>query len=85
MLYSSMVYPCDYGFFPDTIALDGDPLDALVLTWEPTFPGCVNMYIRSHCLKWKMIREGRKKYYVFQRVIHYGIIFKQLNRFLLVY
>jgi inorganic pyrophosphatase len=41
MLYSSMVYPCDYGFFPDTIALDDDPLDALVLTWEPTFPGCV--------------------------------------------
>ena len=41
MLYSSMVYPCDYGFFPDTIALDRDPLDALVLTWEPTFPGCL--------------------------------------------
>jgi inorganic pyrophosphatase len=41
MLFSSMVYPCDYGFFPDTIALDGDAVDALVLTWEPTFPGCV--------------------------------------------
>jgi len=41
MLFSSMVYPCDYGFFPDTISLDGDPVDALVLTWEPTFPGCV--------------------------------------------
>jgi inorganic pyrophosphatase len=41
MLFSSMVYPCDYGFFPETISLDGDPLDALVLTWEPTFPGCV--------------------------------------------
>ena len=41
MLFSSMVYPCDYGFFPDTLALDGDPLDALVLTWEPTFPGCL--------------------------------------------
>ena len=41
MLFSSMVYPCDYGFFPDTLALDSDPLDAMVLTWEPTFPECV--------------------------------------------
>jgi inorganic pyrophosphatase len=41
MLFSSMVYPSDYGFFPDTLALDGDPLDAMVLTWEPTFPSCV--------------------------------------------
>ncbi|MDD2439570.1 MAG: inorganic diphosphatase [Methanosarcinaceae archaeon] len=41
MLFSSMVYPCEYGFFPETLALDGDPLDAMVLTWEPTFPGCV--------------------------------------------
>ena len=39
ILYSSMVYPCNYGFFPYTTALDGDPLDALILTSEPTFPG----------------------------------------------
>lgn len=41
MLFSSMVYPCEYGFFPETCAFDGDPVDALVLTWEPTFPGCI--------------------------------------------
>ena len=41
MLYSSLHYPSDYGFIIDTIALDGDSLDALVLMWEPTFPGCI--------------------------------------------
>ncbi len=41
MLYSSMMYPADYGFMPETLALDGDPLDVLVLVTEPTFPGCV--------------------------------------------
>jgi len=37
-LFSSMMYPGDYGFIPETLALDGDPLDVLVLTTEPTFP-----------------------------------------------
>ncbi|WP_459926579.1 inorganic diphosphatase [Flavobacterium covae] len=41
MLYSSMMYPADYGFIPETLALDGDPLDVLVLVTKPTFPGCV--------------------------------------------
>jgi inorganic pyrophosphatase len=41
MLFSSMHYPSDYGFILDTLAQDGDALDALVLVWEPTFPGCI--------------------------------------------
>jgi inorganic pyrophosphatase len=40
MLYSAVHYPGDYGFVPGTMSGDGDPLDALVLLGEPTFPGC---------------------------------------------
>ncbi|MGB0778105.1 MAG: inorganic diphosphatase [Flavobacteriaceae bacterium] len=41
MLFSSMMYPADYGFIPETLALDKDPLDVLVLGTQPTFPKCV--------------------------------------------
>jgi inorganic pyrophosphatase len=41
MLFTSTRYPADYGFVDGTLGLDGDPLDALVLVDEPTFPGCV--------------------------------------------
>ncbi|MGH9103940.1 MAG: inorganic diphosphatase [Acidimicrobiales bacterium] len=40
-LFSATVYPADYGFIPDTLAEDGDPLDVLVLLEDPTFPGCL--------------------------------------------
>jgi inorganic pyrophosphatase len=39
-LFTAMSYPADYGFIEGTLAEDGDPLDALVLVSDPTFPGC---------------------------------------------
>ncbi|MBL8929527.1 MAG: inorganic diphosphatase [Kineosporiaceae bacterium] len=41
MLFTSTRYPHDYGFIEGTLGEDGDPLDALVLLDEPTFPGCL--------------------------------------------
>jgi inorganic pyrophosphatase len=43
-LFTSTTYPEDYGHVPETIGEDGDPLDAMVILGEPTFPGC---YIRA--------------------------------------
>jgi inorganic pyrophosphatase len=41
MLFSSVVYPTDYGFIPETWGQDEDPLDVMVCVTEPTFPGCM--------------------------------------------
>jgi inorganic pyrophosphatase len=51
MLFTSTRYPADYGFIEDTLADDGDPLDALVILDEPTFPGCL-----IHCRAIGMFR-----------------------------
>ena len=39
VLFTGFVYPTDYGFFENTLGLDGDPVDALVLLDYPTLPG----------------------------------------------
>ena len=45
LLLQATVYPVEYGFFPNTLANDGDPLDVLVLLSEPTYPG-VHLRVR---------------------------------------
>ena len=40
VIYSAMTYPGEYGYIENTLALDGDPLDVLVISSYPTFPGC---------------------------------------------
>lgn len=41
VLYSAMAYPAEYGSIDETLALDGDPLDILVIGTEPSYPGCL--------------------------------------------
>ena len=55
-LFTATTYPADYGFVPDTLAGDGDPLDVLVLVADPTFPGCV---VRVRILGVFFMRDGR--------------------------
>jgi inorganic pyrophosphatase len=38
-LFTATTYPADYGFVPETLGGDGDPLDALVLLEDPVYPG----------------------------------------------
>jgi inorganic pyrophosphatase len=40
VLPAGMVFPYDFGFLPQTLAEDGDPIDVLLLMDEPAFPGC---------------------------------------------
>jgi inorganic pyrophosphatase len=41
LLMSAATYPADYGYLRETLGLDGEPLDALVCLFQPTFPGCL--------------------------------------------
>ncbi|MDQ6961606.1 MAG: inorganic diphosphatase [Mariprofundaceae bacterium] len=40
-MHTAMHYPCNYGFVPNTLSDDGDPVDVLVVTSFPLIPGCV--------------------------------------------
>jgi inorganic pyrophosphatase len=40
-IHSALRYPCDYGFIPNTLAKDGDPVDVVLMINQPTYPGCL--------------------------------------------
>ena len=48
-LFTATVYPADYGYIPETLGGDGDPLDALVLLEDPVYPGVSSKLARSAC------------------------------------
>jgi len=56
-LFTATRYPTDYGFVPDTLAEDGDPLDVLVIVDEPTFPGC-HIEVRPLGVFWMQDEAG---------------------------
>jgi inorganic pyrophosphatase len=56
-LFSATVYPADYGFIPDTLAEDGDPLDILVVMDDATFPGC-HLHARPLGVMWMRDDKG---------------------------
>src|ERR1700755_3571312 len=56
-LFTATQYPADYGFVEETLGEDTDPLDALVLVREPTFPGCV---IRCRTIGMFRMRDAKR-------------------------
>ncbi|KAH0928625.1 LOW QUALITY PROTEIN: hypothetical protein HID58_014352 [Brassica napus] len=58
ILYSSVVYPHNYGFIPRTLCEDNDPIDVLVIMQEPVIPGC---FLRAKAIGlMPMIDQGEK-------------------------
>ena len=57
MLFTATQYPADYGYLPNTLADDGDPLDAMVLLEERTFPGC-HILARPVAVFWMRDEKG---------------------------
>jgi inorganic pyrophosphatase len=60
VLPEGMVFPHDFGFLPQTVADDGDPIDVLVLMDVPAFPGCLVPARLIGVLQGEQI-DGKKK------------------------
>jgi inorganic pyrophosphatase len=77
-LFTATQYPADYGFIEDSLGEDGDPLDALVLVQEPTFPGCL---IRSRAIGMFRMKDekGGDDKVLCMEIQHFFEIYKALE------
>ena len=95
-LFSPVHYPGDYGFFPQTLAADGDPLDMLVLVEAPSFPGCL-MEVRPIGLL-EMLDQGVKDEKILTVALHnprysevhnytqvYSHVMREISHFFAIY
>jgi len=55
VLFSPFFYPGEYGIIPQTFAEDGDPMDAIVLVTNPTYPGVL---IESRPIGMLQMKDG---------------------------
>jgi len=61
VLPAGMVFPYDFGFLPQTIADDGDPIDVLLLMDEPAFPGCAVRAVLIGVIEGEQV-DGKKRF-----------------------
>jgi inorganic pyrophosphatase len=59
VLPEGMAFPHDFGFIPSTTALDGDPIDVLVLMDQPAFTGCLLQCRLVGIIEGKQTKKGK--------------------------
>jgi inorganic pyrophosphatase len=78
VLSSAVFYPGDYGFIPRTYYDDGDPLDVLVVTNAPTFPGCI---VEARPIGIFHLRDRGEPDDKILAVLHYDPFFSDINHY----
>ena len=76
VIYASMVYPTEYGIIENTLAPDGDPLDILVVSDYPSFPGC---YVPARVLGYLEMTDGGKPDYKLKEIRNFFENYKVLQ------
>ncbi|EYB66667.1 hypothetical protein DEIPH_ctg079orf0054 [Deinococcus phoenicis] len=100
LLAEGMAFPLDFGFVPSTLGEDGDPLDVLVLTDEPTFVGCLLTVRLLGVMEAEQTEDGRtarndrllavaESSYLYEKISHVdqlpGAVVEQLQQFFVNY